>query len=116
MDNDSIEDDIDKLVRRYLENPDRIIAEMVYQFIFRVKPGIINDGNISKVQKLIRDIAIDYEYPLHGIDVTYERIEIKLEISVNEAPLDSVNRFLESMSKAGIDTEILFVGTLRMEQ
>jgi len=115
MDNDSIEDDIDEAVRRFLENPDMIIAEMVYQFIFRVNPGNINDGNISMVQKLIRDIAIDYEYPLHGIDVSDERIEIKLEISVNEVPLDSVNRFLESMGKAGIDTEIMYIGTLRME-
>ena len=116
MDNDSIDEDgIDEQVRRFLENPDMIIAEVEYQFIFKVKPGIITDGNISKVQKLIRDIAIDYEYPLHGIDVSYERIEVRLEISVNEAPLDSVNRFMESMGKAGIDAEILFIGTLGME-
>ncbi len=49
-------------------------------------------------------------------DVSYECIEIKLEISVNEAPLDSVNRFLESMGKAGIDAEIMYIGTLSMEQ
>ncbi len=116
MDNDSIdEDDIDEAVRRYLENPDMIIAEMEYQFIFKVKPGIITDRNISKVQKLIRDIATDYEYPLHFIDVSYERIEARLEISVNEAPLDSVNRFLKRMGKSGIDTEIMYIGTLRME-
>ena len=115
MDADSIDEDyIDEQVRRFLENPDMIIAEVVYQFIFRVNPGIITDGNISKVQKLIRDIAIDYEYPLHGIDVSYERIEVKLEISVNEAPLDSVNRFLEGMGKAGIDSEIMYIGTLSM--
>ena len=107
----------DEAIERYLKNPDAVIADFnAYRFVFKVKPGYITDDSIADVEKVIRDIAINYEYPFHGMDVTSDRIEIKVEISVNEAPLESAERFQERLERAGITTKLIYIGTLGREQ
>lgn len=114
-DNDD-EDNHDEDIEEFLNNPDAIIAFIGCLFIFRVAPGCITYNNITNVEEIVRDIAIDYEYPLHGIDVAINRIEVKIEISVNEAPLDSAERFQKDLDRAGIITELMFIGTFSKDQ
>ena len=107
----------DEAIERYLENPDTIIADFTgHRFIFKVEPGCITDSNIADVEGIIRDIAIDYEYPFLGMDVMNDRIEIEIEVSVNEAPLESAERFQNRLECAGIITKLLFIGTLSKDQ
>ena len=101
----------DEDMERFLNNPDAIIAFIGCRFIFEVEPGCITNSSITGVEEIVRDIAIDYEYPLYGIDVTTDRIEIKIEVSVNEAPLDSAERFQKCFERAGIITELTYIGT-----
>ena len=101
----------DEDIERYLNNPDAIIAFFGCCFIFEVELGCITNSSITHVEEIVRDIAIDYEYPLYGIDVTTDRIEIKIELSVNEAPLDSAERFQKYFELAGIITELIYIGT-----
>jgi len=106
----------DEDIERYLSNPDAIIAFFGCRFIFEVEPGCITNSSITYVEEIVRDIAIDYEYPLYGIDVTIDRIEIKIEVSVSEAPLDSAERFQKYLGRAGIITELIYIGTFGKEQ
>ena len=106
----------DEDIERYLNNPDAIIAFFGCRFIFEAEPGCITRGSIRDVEEIVRDTAIDYEYPLYGIDVTTDRIEIKIEVSVNEAPLDSAKRFQKYFERAGIITELIYIGTFGKEQ
>ncbi len=87
-----------------------------HRFIFKVKSGYITDDSIADVEEVIRDTAINYEYPFHGMNVTSDRIEIRVEISVNEAPLESAERFQKRLERAGITTELIYIGTLGKEQ
>ena len=103
----------DEAIERYLKNPDAVIANFTgHRFIFKVTSGYITDDSIAGVEEVIRGTAIDYEYPLHGVDVTNDRIEIKVEVSVNEAPLESAERFQNCLERAGITTELVYTGTL----
>lgn len=103
----------DEAIERYLKNPDAIIADFTgHRFVFKVTSGYITDDSMTDIEKTIRDTAIDYEYPLYGVDVTNERIEIKVEVSVNEAPLESAGRFQRRLECAGVETELLYIGTL----
>jgi len=103
----------DDAIERYLENPDAIIADFTgHRFILKVEPGCITGDSITDIENMIRDTAIDYEYPLHGIDITNDRIEIKVEVSVNEAPLESAERFQNRLEQAGVETELSYIGTL----
>lgn len=107
----------DEAIERYLENPDAIITDFTgHRFIFRVESGYITDESIAEVEAVIRDTAINYEYPFHGMDVTNDRIEVKVELSVNEAPLESAQRFQKRLECAGITTELIYIGTLGREQ
>ena len=100
-------------IERYLKNPDAIIADFTgHRFVFKVTSGYITDDSIADVEKMISDTAIDYEYPLHGVDVANDRIEIKVELSVNEAPLESAERFQNRLEQGGVETELLYIGTL----
>ncbi|MFC1714452.1 hypothetical protein ACFL6S_12355 [Candidatus Poribacteria bacterium] len=107
----------DEAIERYLKNPDAVIADFTgHRFIFKVESGYISDDSIADVEMVIRDTAINYEYPFHGMDITSDRIEIKVEISVNEAPLESAERFQKCLERAGITTELTYIGTLGKEQ
>ncbi|MFC1715535.1 hypothetical protein ACFL6S_17830 [Candidatus Poribacteria bacterium] len=107
----------DEAVERYLRNPDSVVADFTgHRFIFKVASGYITDDGIVDVEEVIWDTAINYEYPFHGMDVTGDRIEIRIEISVNEAPLESADRFQKRLERAGITTELIYVGTLGKEQ
>ncbi len=106
----------DEDIERFLNNPDAIISFFGCRFIFEVEPGCITNSSIADVEEIVRDTAIDYEYPLYGIDVTTDRIEIKIEVSVNEAPLDSAERFQKYFERAGIITELIYIGTFGKEQ
>lgn len=76
-------------IERYLGNPDTIIiAGGGYNFIFKTKPGYISSQNARDVEKIIRDTAIDYEYPFHRVSFVGNRIEVKVEVSLTEAPLE----------------------------
>ena len=106
----------DEAIERYLKNPDAIITDFTgHRFVFKVTSGYITDGSITDIEKMIRDITIDYEYPFHGVDVTNDRIEIKVEVSVNEAPLECAERFQNRLGQAGAETELLYIGTLGKE-
>ena len=102
----------DELIERFLENPDAIIADAAYRFILKVTSGYITDDSKAAIEEIIRGIATDYECPLHGIEVTNDRIEIKVEVSVNETPLESAERFQKGLEQAGVETELLYIGTL----
>jgi hypothetical protein len=103
----------DEAIERYLKNPDAIIADFTgHRFLFKVTSGYITDDSIQAVEAIIRDMAIDYEYPLHGVNVTNDRIEIKVELSVNEAPLECAERFHGRLEQADMETELLYIGTL----
>jgi len=107
----------DEAIERYLKNPDAVIADFTgYHFIFKVKSGYITDDSIANVEEIIRDTAINYEYPFHGMSVTSDRIKIRVEISVNEAPLESAERFQKRLERARITTELIYIGTLGKEQ
>ena len=107
----------DEAIERYLKNPDAIIAHFNgHRFVFKAESGYIANDSIADVEKVIRDTAINYEYPFHGIDVTSDRIEIKVETSVNEAPLESAERFKKSLEYAGINTKLIYIGTLGKQQ
>lgn len=107
----------DEAVERYLRDPDSVIADFTgHRFIFKVASGYITDDRIADVEEVIRDTVINYEYPFHGMDVTNDRIEIKIEVSVNEAPLESAERFQKRLEHAGITTELIYIGTLDKEQ
>lgn len=107
----------DEAIERYLRNPDSVIADFTgHRFIFKVAPGHITDDGIADVEEVIWDTVFNYEYPFHGMDVTSDRIEIKVEVSVNEAPLESAERFQKCLERAGITTELIYIGTLGKEQ
>ena len=107
----------DEAIERYLKNPDSVIADFTgHRFVFKVRSDYIPDDNMSDVEEIIRDTAINYEYPLLGADITNDRIEIRVEISVNEAPLESAERFQKRLERAGITTELTYIGTLSKEQ
>ena len=107
----------DEAVERYLRTPDSVIADFTgHHFIFKVVSGYITDDGIADVEEVIRDTAINYEYPFHGMDVTGDRIEIKIEVSVNEAPLESAEIFQKRLERADIITELIYIGTLGKEQ
>ncbi len=107
----------DEAVERYLRSPDSVIADFTgHRFIFKVVSGDITDDGIADVEEVIWDTAIYYEYPFHGMDVTNDRIEIKLEVSFNEAPLDSAERFQKRLGDAGIATELIYIGTFGKEE
>ena len=82
----------------------------------KVKSGYVTDDGIADVEEVIRDTAINYEYPFHGMNVTSDRIEIRVEISVNEAPLESAERFRKRLEQVGIATDLVFLGTLDKER
>ena len=103
----------DEAIERHLKNPDSVIADFTgHRFVFKVTSGYITDDSIADIEKIIRGTAIDYEYPLHGVDVTNDRIEIEIEVSVNEAPLESAERFQNRLERAGIATDLVYTGTL----
>ena len=117
---DEVNDDIfkhDEAIQRYLENPDAVVADFTgHRFIFRVEPGCITHSNIVDAEEIIRRTAVDFEYPFLGMDVMNDRIEVRIELSVNEAPLESAERFQKRLERAGIITELLYIGTLSKEQ
>ncbi len=103
----------DEAIERYLKNPDAVIADFTgHRFVFGIRSGYITDDDIADVEDVIRDTVINYEYTFHRMSVTSDRIEVEIEISVNEAPLESAERFRNNLKQAGIDTELLFIGTL----
>ena len=107
----------DEAVERYMRNPDSVIADFTgHRFIFKVVSGYITDDGIVDVEEAIRDTATDYEYPFHGMDVTGDRIEVKIEVSVNEAPLESAKRFQKRLDRLGVAIELVYIGTLGKEQ
>jgi len=107
----------DKAIERYLRNPDAVIADRTrYRFIFRVVSGHITDDTIPDIEAVIRDTATDFEYPFHGMDVAGNRVEVRIEVSVNEAPLDSAVRFQKRLEQAGTTTQLTYIGTLGKEQ
>lgn len=107
----------DESIERYLKNPDAIIAGFTgYRFILKVESGYITDSSLADVEKIITETAIDYEYPFLGMNITSDRIEIKIEVTVNEAPLESAERFQKRLERDGIITELLYIGTLGKEQ
>ena len=73
-------------------------------------------GRIRYEQTANCQSPINYEYLFHGMDVTSDRIEIEIEVSVNEAPLESAERFQKRLERAGIITELIYIGTLGKEQ
>jgi hypothetical protein len=99
-------------IERFLENPDAIIAFYAFRYIFKVEPGHITDDSIAHVEEIIRHAAIDYEYPFHGMDVTNDRIEVKVEISVTESALEGAEVFQKRLKCAGIGTELVYVETI----
>ena len=56
------------------------------------------DDGIANVEDVIRDTVINYEYTFHRMNVTSDRIEVEIEISVNEAPLGSAERFRNNLT------------------
>lgn len=103
----------DESIERYLNNPDAVIADFTgHRFVFSIRSEYITDDGIADVEDVIRDTVINYEYTFHRMNVTSDRIEVEIEISVNEAPLESAERFQKNLEQAGIDTELQFVGTL----
>lgn len=106
----------DEAIERYLNNPDAVIADFTgHRLVFGIRSGYITDDGIADVEDVIRDTVINYEYTFHRMNVTSDRIEVEIEISVNEAPLESAERFRKDLEQAGIDVELLFVGTLSKE-
>ena len=101
----------DKDIERFLENPDAIIAFYGFRYIFKVEQGHIADNSTADVEEIIRQAAIDYEYPLHGMNVMNDRIEVKVEISVRESALEGAEVFQNRLKRAGISTELVYVGT-----
>lgn len=53
----------------------------------------------------------DYEYPLHGMNVMNDWIEVKVDISVEEPALKGAEVFQNRLKRAGITTELAYVGT-----
>ena len=107
----------DEAIGTYLGSPDAIITSFIgYRFLFKVESGCITDSSIANVEKIVRDVAIDYEYPLCGLNVTPDRIEIQLRASIKEPPLASADRFQRRLKHAGIITEPLYIGTLSRRQ
>jgi hypothetical protein len=97
-------------IERFLENPDAVIARGWFRYILKVKSGCI--ANIAEVEQMLYDTAIDFEYHLQGLNVTDERIEITIGVIVNEPPLDIARRFQDRLGHAGINTELIYVGTV----
>ena len=101
----------DEDIERFLENPDAIIAFCGIRYIFKVESGCITDDAITDVEEIIRHTAIDYEYPLHGMNVMNDWIEVKVDISVEEPALKGAEVFQNRLKRAGITTELAYVGT-----
>ena len=73
-------------------------------------PGRTHQGAAARLR--LYNTAIDFEYHLQGLDVTNERIEITIGITVNEPPLDIAKRFQDRLEHAGIITELTYLGTV----
>lgn len=99
----------DDAIERFLENPDAVITRGWFRYLLKVKSGCIAD--ISEVEQMLYDTATDFEYHLHGLDVTNERIEITIGMTVNEPPLDIAKRFQDRLENTGITTELIYLGT-----
>ena len=99
----------DNAIERFLENPDAVITRGCFRYLLKVKSGCIAD--ISEVEQMLYDTATDFEYHLHGLDVTNERIEITIGMTVNEPPLDIAKRFQDRLENTGITTELIYLGT-----
>jgi hypothetical protein len=100
----------DEAIERFLENPDAIITCGWFRYILKVESGFIAD--VVGVEQMLYDTAIDFEYHLQELDVTNERIEITIGMTVNEPPLDIAKRFQDHLEHAGITTELTYIGTL----
>ncbi len=101
----------DEDIERFLENPDAIFAFYGLHYIFEVQSGYISEDSIADVEEIIRHTAIDYEYPLHGMSVKSDLIEVKVDISVEESALDGAVVFQNRLKRAGITTELVYVAT-----
>ena len=107
--NDNEYGEHDDAIERFLDNPDAVIARGWFRYFLKVKSGCIAD--ISEVEQMLYDTATDFEYHLHGLDITNERIEITIGMTVNEPPLDIAKRFQERLEHVGVNTDLIYLGT-----